>query len=470
MSANVTYINVNDLYPHKDNPRKDVGDLEELTASIKVSGVLQPLTVVPRAEGGYTVVIGHRRRAAAVEAGVAELPCIITDLSETDQLGVMLQENMQRENLTPVEEAFGFQTMLDLGKSVKDIAKETGFTQTTIKKRVKVASIDKTVANTAVEKGATIDELVKASEIEDVDIRNKFLEENAGTRNFDYRLKDALEEQENKKKFAILEHQIKQWATKIETREGKRYVKCIGLKDSAVRPTEYLGQEMFYEMPRSFGSWQSIDIYVNASAVIKPEDEAAKEELRKRMNEATEKRREFISRRSELVKDFLKGLTEKEIEKEKASVCSFAVPFLMTNQIYGDVSDVAEALGIKKKDGAYGMDALEGFAEKCGQSPLKTMLLTAACYSPIKNAHITTDWHDSYSLPVFDEKSRTGGFYELIEKLGYQTSDEEKAVMDGTHEMFAIQKELKAKEEAAKKAAREAAKAATKKAAENKAA
>ena len=74
MNTNVTMIPVAQLHPHPDNPRKDLGDITELTASIKANGVLQNLTVVPRNTDGYTVIIGHRRLAAAKAAGLWSCP------------------------------------------------------------------------------------------------------------------------------------------------------------------------------------------------------------------------------------------------------------------------------------------------------------------------------------------------------------------------------------------------------------
>lgn len=72
-------IPINRLFPHPDNPRKDLGDLSELSASIKASGILQNLTVVPdepdTPDTDYTIIIGHRRYAAAKIAGLTELPC-----------------------------------------------------------------------------------------------------------------------------------------------------------------------------------------------------------------------------------------------------------------------------------------------------------------------------------------------------------------------------------------------------------
>ena len=123
------YIPVSKLRPHPDNPRKDLGDLTELAESIKANGVFQNLTVVPHLgeitkehSGLYTVIIGHRRLAAAKLIGLKELPCIVVDMSEREQLSTMLVENMQRVDLTIYEQAQGFQMMLDLGDTVDEIA------------------------------------------------------------------------------------------------------------------------------------------------------------------------------------------------------------------------------------------------------------------------------------------------------------------------------------------------------------
>ena len=98
----ITNIPRSKLEPHPDNPRKDLGDLTDLAASIKRSGVLQNLTAVPSPDHPdmYRIVIGHRRHAAAGLAGVDELPCAIEDMSYADQVATMLAENMQRNDLT----------------------------------------------------------------------------------------------------------------------------------------------------------------------------------------------------------------------------------------------------------------------------------------------------------------------------------------------------------------------------------
>ncbi len=139
----IVNIAIDRLFPHSDNPRKDLGDLSELAASIKASGILQNLTVVPNepenSNTDFTIMIGHRRFAAAKIAGLTEMPCIVVEMSEREQLQTMLVENMQRSDLTVYEQAQGFQMMLNMGDSVAEIAEKSGFSQTTIRRRVHVA-------------------------------------------------------------------------------------------------------------------------------------------------------------------------------------------------------------------------------------------------------------------------------------------------------------------------------------------
>jgi len=149
--AEIKYIPVKKLWQHPDNPRKDLGDVSELAESIKVNGVLQNLTVVPligeitkKWDGeSYRVIIGHRRLAAAKLAGLEELPCVVVEMSEREQLSTMLTENMQRSDLTVYEQAQGFQMMLDMGDTVEDIAEKSGFSATTVRRRVKLLELDK---------------------------------------------------------------------------------------------------------------------------------------------------------------------------------------------------------------------------------------------------------------------------------------------------------------------------------------
>ena len=155
---NIQMIDINKIHNHPDNPRKDVGDVSELAESIKQQGIMQNLTVVPfvskfnpnfNGVGHYTVIIGHRRLAAAIQAGLTEVPCAVVDMSEKEQIATMLAENMQRVDLTVNEEVQGIQMLLDLGDSVNDISRLTGFSESKVRQGLSSASSLKSILRSA---------------------------------------------------------------------------------------------------------------------------------------------------------------------------------------------------------------------------------------------------------------------------------------------------------------------------------
>ena len=215
----IVNIAIDRLFPHSDNPRKDLGDLSELAASIKASGVLQNLTVVPdepdNPDTEYTIIIGHRRYAAAKIAGLTELPCIVVEMSEREQLQTMLVENMQRSDLTTYEQAQGFQMMLNMGDSVAEIAEKSGFSQTTIRRRVKLLDLDRQKFQKAESRGATLGDYLELDKLDSPEDKNKALDA-IGTANFNSVLKSLISEQEIRKKFAEWEECADAFAYHIE--------------------------------------------------------------------------------------------------------------------------------------------------------------------------------------------------------------------------------------------------------------
>jgi ParB family chromosome partitioning protein len=110
----IIFININDISPNPNQPRKDFKDekIEELAASIKEHGVIQPI-MVRNAANGYEIVAGERRWRAARKAQIKEIPCIIKELDDHENMIVAIIENMQREDLNPLEEAKAFQQLAD---------------------------------------------------------------------------------------------------------------------------------------------------------------------------------------------------------------------------------------------------------------------------------------------------------------------------------------------------------------------
>ena len=111
-------VDIDQLRAHPQNIRHDLGDLTDLVASIRERGVRIPLQITTAG----VVVCGHRRLAAAREAGRTSVPCVASEYTDAQQLEDMLIENLQRNGLTPLEEAQGYQQLLDLGESVDDVA------------------------------------------------------------------------------------------------------------------------------------------------------------------------------------------------------------------------------------------------------------------------------------------------------------------------------------------------------------
>ena len=101
------YIQIEDIETNPDQPRTNVGDLSELKDSILAKGVLEPILVRPIAGGRYRIIAGERRFRAALEAGLAEVPCIELDVSDSEVLEIALIENLHRRDLHPFEEAEG---------------------------------------------------------------------------------------------------------------------------------------------------------------------------------------------------------------------------------------------------------------------------------------------------------------------------------------------------------------------------
>lgn len=121
-------IKISEISPNKDQPRKefDLTALEQLADSIREHGVIQPLILRPMSSGGYQIVAGERRYRASRMAGLTELPAVIRDLSDKEAMELALIENLQREDLNPIEEAQGYQELMD----------HYGFTQETVSKSV----------------------------------------------------------------------------------------------------------------------------------------------------------------------------------------------------------------------------------------------------------------------------------------------------------------------------------------------
>ena len=199
-------IPVSKIMPHPQNPRKNLGDLTELTASICSQGILQNLTVLPwkcvsddepPAGIEYVALIGHRRLAAAKAAGLKQVPCAVVEMDEIEQQSVMLSENLQRADLTVVEQAEGMQLMMDLGSSVDEIAGLTGMSGSSVRRRLDVARLPREQLHGAEERGgATLGDYVRIASLKREANQKKALAA-VGTSNFDWTISPLTREEKN---------------------------------------------------------------------------------------------------------------------------------------------------------------------------------------------------------------------------------------------------------------------------------
>ena len=137
---------IDKLDPNPDQPRTEIGDLTELTASIQQKGVLEPLLVKPLSNGRWMIIAGERRWRAASAAGLEELPCIEMDVDDSEVAEIALIENMQRKDLTPWEEADGLKALSErFGYTHEEVARKVGKSRSTVTEALSIATIPESI-------------------------------------------------------------------------------------------------------------------------------------------------------------------------------------------------------------------------------------------------------------------------------------------------------------------------------------
>lgn len=143
-SASAVKLSLNEIEPNKDQPRKtfDEKALAELADSIAQHGVIQPLLVRPMPDGSYQLVAGERRWRAARRAGLSEVPVVIREMSDSEMMELALIENLQREDLNPIEEAEGLQQLIDTyGLTQETAAVRVGRSRSAIANALRLLSL-----------------------------------------------------------------------------------------------------------------------------------------------------------------------------------------------------------------------------------------------------------------------------------------------------------------------------------------
>lgn len=473
--ANIVMLPVQDLHPHPDNPRKDVGDVTELSESIKVNGVLQNLTVVPGhwmtkeewmevsarykqnpteedrvlmnkkwLDTGYTVIIGHRRLAASKQAGMTEMPCVIVEMTHKEQVSTMLTENMQRVDLTVYEQANGFQMMLDMGDSMDEIAEKSGFSKTTVRKRLEIAKLDSQTLKKVSSRQLTIGDFDELAKIDDIEVRNKLLG-SIGTANFKNELQSALKDQQTAKRMEEWISVIRTFATEdpevnYSTHQYITNYSNWQLSKEVAIPEDASTVKYFYKIGKN-----QIDIYKEKDMDKEAAEKAEREEKQRKAELRRQRYEDINDRHYDLRRDFVKNLSNAVCKRNALAIFGYVANTLyVTADGYSaemDLKLLSNLLGVKIDESYLEEDnrltEIPGIRTALEAFPEKTIFCMAYCLADDAS---TGYWSRMWNCGQYDyqhtDNTQLDALYSALESLGYEMSDEEKEMQSGNHVVF----------------------------------
>ena len=446
----ITMIPVEQLQHHPENPRKDLGDLTELTESIRKNGVMQNLTVVPSEfeKDRYLVVIGNRRMEAAKIAGLAEVPCVVSFMDHRTQIATMLEENMQRADLTVYEQAQGFQMMMDLGFTAAEISEKTGFSRTTVDRRLKMAELDKDTFQKAVGKQITMDDLDRLGQLDSVKERNALLKE-YGENNFEWKLNRAIKVQKAGK-VRKAAHRMLQDAQIEKVPEKDKYSLYNGGYEKLYQQTLELdkwdGKRNFIPKPKEEGKLfyteddTDISFYLKKKKQKKePEKKSAAElEEAKKRDLAWKTVERIAQTAAELRKQYADDMMVGPKNAMRMMQWALVAAFTSMGNYSTPTMTIKQEL---KPEGVYTPEILADLKRKIMELPQSRwpaliLMMFEGDWRGQRNK--PPKWADGPRdrFPLFKKNVPLDLCYEWLTEFGYSMSTEEIEMMTGTHAVF----------------------------------
>ncbi len=432
----ITNIEVTKLLQHPDNPRKNIGDVTELAESIKARGILQNLTVVPAENGMYTVIIGHRRLAAAKQAGLTEVPCAVVDMDYKTQLSTMLLENMQRSDLTVYEQAQGMQMMFDLGVPVAEIVEKTGFAETTVRKRLKIATLPTEQMQQAVERGGTLENYVQIANIKDEKERRELLKV-VGTREFEFSLTRAKRRQIEAEKTPLVKAELKAIGAKAVKNQiySSAYdwierCEIADWKEGTFKKPKNK-EELFWEI--SYGT-----VYLMRKKAKASKRKEEKSECELRIDSANRELMRLTKTAYECRVNFVKNFTA--VEKHKETIIKWLVMFAgceITDYCTYDRAYINSEIGADEKEHYVDAPKWRQFIAEDKRAPI--VVAYALAGDDENNGYYTAGWYASNnakSAPEYRGNQSLDRIYEFLCELGYEMSETELQLQSGEHELL----------------------------------
>lgn len=462
---NIVYLNTRSLYNHPLNPRRELGSLMELAASIRANGVMQNLTVVPVAESGvdenetpayngsercFYVLIGNRRLAAAKLEGTEQVPCVIrTGLSLKDQVAIMLTENMQRSDLTVYEQAKGIQQMMmDFGETVEGIARKTGLSRTTVERRKRLADLPEKEFKKAEGKGATLMDLEKVAKVKSEKVRRSLLTE-FGTNNFEWNLNIAIKQE---KANGMIDGMVKVLeGAGIERKDN------FDFDDDTILGSDGMGSEgniqKKLEVLYTGINEGTIDYYcvseketVNGivykglmvmrikenTEMEEKKEEKIKEKERK---EDTKRRKSLLTEAVEFANErrmaFIKKITEIEAKEIMGTVLCYFTETVDEKYSFGKWDNPFSGEGIRKKV-CESMES-ENSDMTLIYKPASAFLMMVFIWM---NEGLK-EWNDFADCDMIYSRSEDAWrVYRMLNELGYEIADDEKAMLEGKADYY----------------------------------
>lgn len=265
-SGSVITLKISEIEPNKSQPRREFDEnaLAELADSIAQHGVLQPLLVRPIADGGYQIVAGERRWRASRMAGLTEVPVVIRELTDSETMEFALIENLQREDLSPVEEAMGYKQLMDeYGFSQEQVSKTVGKSRPAIANALRLLNLPEEIlylVNTgkiSSGHGRTLlafknpDDMLKAAKLcstEEISVRE--LERMAKKSNLEFENKDKEEKSVTKDKRLSYYDEVE---LSLNEHLGRKVNVTGDNKNKGVLEIEFYSKEDLFELARILG-------------------------------------------------------------------------------------------------------------------------------------------------------------------------------------------------------------------------
>ncbi len=242
-------VKISEIEPNRDQPRKEFDNeaLSELADSISQHGVLQPLLLRPMLTGEYRIVAGERRWRAARMAGLSEVPAVIREMTDTEEMLFALIENLQREDLTPLEEAKGYRTLIETQDfTQEEVSKAVGKSRPAITNALRLLNlpeeIQQMLENGEISAGHARTLLSFKSE-EAMRLGAQKAKQGASVRELENLSKKLNEEKKPSQKNAFSKNQYYEEAQLAVGEYLGRKVKVAGTQKKGVLQIEFYGEE-----------------------------------------------------------------------------------------------------------------------------------------------------------------------------------------------------------------------------------